>query len=142
MRTTLTAALLVAAAAVAACDRHPQNSTAYNNSGRSASGSASQPDAGYNEREFAPVNRPAGSDSALADKSATVSAADVETSRKILGDITSASGMKDADVNVTTSNGVVTLGGNARSQDQVALAMDIAKRQSGVAQVQSEIQVN
>jgi len=144
MRTTLTAAILVmAAAAVAACDRHPQNRTAYNNSGLSAAGAGIKPDAGYNERAFAPVNRPTrkGQDS-LADQSASVTADDVTTSRKILSDITASSGMKDADVNVTTSNGVVTLAGNARSQDQVAIAMDIARRQPGVALIQSEIQVN
>jgi osmotically-inducible protein OsmY len=50
--------------------------------------------------------------------------------------------MKEANVSVTTENGVVKLGGNARSRDQVTLAMDIARRQPGVSAVESEIQVN
>jgi osmotically-inducible protein OsmY len=43
---------------------------------------------------------------------------------------------------VTTSNGVVTLGGTAKSNDQVALATGIAQRQDGVSRVESNIQVN
>ena len=49
--------------------------------------------------------------------------------------------MKDTDLNVTTSNGVVTLGGSAKSQDQVAIATGIAQRQEGVSRVESRIAV-
>lgn len=136
MRTTLQAAILaMAASAVAACDRPLQNATAYNNSGRTAAvagTSAPTPEPGFDERSTAPANAPA---------AGAASDPDTRTSAKILSEITAASGMKDADVNVTTTNGAVTLGGTAHSQDQVALALDIAKRQPGVAAVQSDIQV-
>ena len=146
MRTTLQAAILVmATAAVAACDRHPQNKTAYNNSGKTAeAGSVLNPVA-TPESPTAPATTPSaaagGTSPGNVAMPATAPGGDEQTSAKILAEITGTSGMKESDVNVTTSNGIVKLGGVARSHDQVALAMDIAKRQPGVASVQSEISV-
>lgn len=122
-------AFAVAAAALAACDRHNAN-TAYNNSGASAA-------KGPAAETPATTTSSAASDTA----SPSVAAGDA-TSSKILSAIAADSGLKDADINVTTSNGVVTLGGTAKSKDQVALATGIAQRQEGVARVESNIQVN
>jgi hyperosmotically inducible protein len=63
------------------------------------------------------------------------------TSTKILAALTADSSLKDSNINVTTSNGVVTLGGTVNSRDQVALATDIAQRQEGVSRVESNIEV-
>ena len=140
-------ALAVAAAALAACDRHNAN-TAYNNSGRSAatapavesppstSASATSDTSSPNVASTAsapPAGTPGGASGVVSE---TV------TSTKILAAIAADSGLKDADINVTTSNGVVTLGGRAKSKDQVMLATGIAQRQEGVARVESNIQVN
>ena len=116
------AILAVAAVALAACER-PAN-TAYNNSGQSAATTSSA----------------ATSDTASPSVAAAAAPADeATTSARILAAITSDSGMKDADVSVKTENGVVTLGGSASSQDQVAIATGIAQKQQGVARVESQI---
>lgn len=116
------AILAMAAAALAACERSAN--TAYNNSGQSAA--------------MAPGTTT--SDTASPSVAPGASEADgTATSAKILAAITADSGMSDADVSVKTENGVVTLGGAARSQDQVAIATGIAQRQPGVSRVESQI---
>jgi len=145
-------ALVVASAALAACDRQNAN-TAYNNSGASA-GSAPAATAPAAESP-APTTSAATSDTASPSVAATAAsppagtpggasgvAGETVTSSKVLAAIAADSGLKDADINVTTSNGVVTLGGTAKSKDQVALAAGIAQRQDGVSRVESNIQVN
>ena len=144
MRTTI--AIIAAAAALAACDR-PSN-TAYNNSGQSAAGgSAATADASAPAASTSP---PAVSTSAATSDTAspnvapagTAPADETATSTKIMTAISSDPAMKDADVTVKTENGVVTLGGSAKSQDQVALATGIATKQPGVARVESQIALN
>ena len=49
--------------------------------------------------------------------------------------------MKDSDISVTTNNGVVTLTGTVKSQDQVSIATNLAQRQEGVQRVESNISV-
>jgi hypothetical protein len=51
------------------------------------------------------------------------------------------SAMKDSDISVTTNNGVVTLNGTVKSQDQIAIATNLAQRQEGVQRVESNISV-
>ena len=141
-------ALVVASAALAACERHNAN-TAYNKSGASATTAPAA------ESSAPTTSSPATSDTASASVASTSSsppagtpggasgvAGETVTSTKILAAIAADSSLKDADINVTTSNGVVTLGGTAKSRDQVALATGIAQRQEGVARVESNIQVN
>src|SRR5262245_9877727 len=122
------AILAVAAVALAACDR-PATNTAYNNSGSNA---ATTPASNPPERSRATGD--------MDNSSATAPAGD-ETgmSRRIMTAIATDPAMKDADVTVKTENGVVTLGGTAKSQDQVALATGIATKQDGVARVESQI---
>ena len=122
------AILAVAAVALAACDR-PAN-TAYNNSGQSA---ATAP---------GPTSQSATSDTASPSVAPVATGDETGMSRKIMTAIASDPAMQDADVTVKTENGVVTLGGTAKSQDQVALATGIATKQQGVARVESQIAVN
>ena len=148
-------ALVVATAALTACDRHNAN-TAYNNSGASAakSAAAESPATTTTATTTSTTTSSATSDTASPSVAATTGspagtpggassvAGETVTSSRILAAIAADSGLKDADINVTTSNGVVTLGGTAKSRDQVALATGIAQRQEGVARVESNIQVN
>jgi hyperosmotically inducible protein len=63
------------------------------------------------------------------------------TTGKIKAAIAADAGMKDTDVSVTTNQGVVTLGGTVKSQDQVAIATNLAQKMDGVTRVESNISV-
>jgi hyperosmotically inducible protein len=54
---------------------------------------------------------------------------------KLLGDTR----LKDSDISINTTNGIVTLSGSARSGEASSVAEDIAKAQEGVASVKNEI---
>jgi hyperosmotically inducible protein len=60
---------------------------------------------------------------------------------KVKAAIGADSGMKDADISVKTENGVVTLDGTVKSQDQVTLASALAQRQEGVSRVENQVAV-
>ena len=144
MKSTI-AIIAVAAAVLAACER-PSN-TAYNNSGQSAAGGNMPATEGT--REPAAASPPASTSTATSDTASpnvaptgAAPADETATSTKIMTAISSDPGMKDADVTVKTENGVVTLGGSAKSQDQVALATGIATKQPGVSKVESQIALN
>lgn len=138
------ATLAVAAAALAACER-PAN-TAYNNSGQTAAvapgpmGDRTAADPPQNAPTSAARTTTATSDTASPSVAAGAARADdTVTSRRILEAITADSGMRESEVSVRTENGVVTLAGTAKSRDQVAIATDIARKQEGVARVESRI---
>ncbi|HET9577468.1 MAG TPA: BON domain-containing protein [Usitatibacter sp.] len=162
------AAVMVAAAIAAGCDR-PRTNTAYNNSGtdatpmepsRSATGTAtttgntgttSNPPGGTGATAS---SAPATADTASANVASRAPAADnapagnasgavseTVTTGKIKAAIAADSAMKDSDISVTTKDGVVTLSGTVKSQDQVAIATNLAQRQEGVQRVESNIQV-
>jgi hyperosmotically inducible protein len=136
-------ALAVAAVFATACDR-PK--TAYNNSGASATTASTT-------ATTAPVSTPAASDTATATTtaspgtSATISGdatgavSETVTTGKIKAAIAADSGLKDSDISVSTNNGVVTLSGTVKSQDQVAIATNLAQKQDGVQKVESNIAV-
>jgi hyperosmotically inducible protein len=63
------------------------------------------------------------------------------TTGKIKAAIAADSAMKDSDISVSTNNGVVTLTGSVKSQDQVSIATNLAQRQEGVQRVESNISV-
>jgi hyperosmotically inducible protein len=63
------------------------------------------------------------------------------TTGKVKAAIAADSGLKDTDISVATNNGVVTLSGTAKSQDQVAIATNVAQRQEGVNKVETQIVV-
>jgi osmotically-inducible protein OsmY len=50
-------------------------------------------------------------------------------------------GLKDAEIIVKTDGGMVVLTGTAKSQDQIALASNLAQRQEGVSRVGTQIAV-
>jgi len=60
---------------------------------------------------------------------------------KVKAAIASDSSLKDNDISVKTENGVVTLSGTVKSQDQVTLATALAQRQEGVSRVESQVTV-
>ena len=140
-------ALAVAAALTAACDRPKTGSTAYNNSGNTASPTATTP-ANPN-----PVPGTSSSDTSNTTSTAAVTPApgpgdsssgavgDTVTTGKIKAAIASDPGMKDADVSVSTSGGNVTLSGTVKSQDQISLAQGIAQKTEGVQKVDTNITV-
>ena len=133
-------ALAVTAAFATACDRPKTQSTAYNNSGSSATpGStttiATSPTVAPSTTSSNPTMAPGPAGNATGAVSETV------TTGKIKAALAADSGMKDSDVSVTTENGVVMLGGTVKSQDQVSIATNLAQKQEGVSKVESNIAV-
>lgn len=133
-------ALAVTAAFTTACDRPKTQSTAYNNSGTSATpGSttttAMSPTVAPSTTSANPTMAPGPAGNATGAVSETV------TTGKIKAALAADSGMKDSDVSVTTENGVVILGGTVKSQDQVSIATNLAQKQEGVSKVESNIAV-
>jgi hyperosmotically inducible protein len=57
------------------------------------------------------------------------------TTGKVKAAIASDNGLKDSDLQVSTEGGVVKLSGTVKSNDQIALASNIAQRQEGVHKV-------
>lgn len=169
MNRMLPLAALMAAAAIATtgCNRAPNASTAYNNSGADAT--AAQPASNGSPTVSTTVTTtntanqegantgaaPASADSAAPNAaSSTASATDTGssgaatgavsetvTTGKIKAAIAADSAMKDTDISVTTNNGVVSLNGTVKSQDQIAIATNLAQRQEGVQRVESNVTV-
>jgi len=141
-------ALAVAAALTAACDRPKTGSTAYNNSGNTASPTASTPSN--------PNPVPSSTDTTSATTTTTASnptvapgpagdatgaVSETLTTGKVKAAIAADPGMKDSDVSVSTNNGVVTLSGTVKSQDQISLAQGIAQKMDGVQKVETNLAV-
>jgi len=141
-------ALAVAAALTAACDRPKTGSTAYNNSGNSASPTASTPSN--------PNPVPSSTDTTSTTTTTTASnptvapgpagdatgaVSETLTTGKVKAAIAADPGMKDSDVSVSTNNGVVTLSGTVKSQDQISLAQGIAQKMDGVQKVETNLAV-
>ena len=141
-------ALAVAAVFTTACDR--PKTTAYNNSGSSAAPTSTA------TTPASPTTSTATSDTAATTTASTPSTTNMApgpagdasgavsetmTTGKIKAAIAADAGMKDTDVSVTTNQGVVTLGGTVKSQDQVAIATNLAQKMDGVTRVESNITV-
>jgi len=141
-------ALAVAAALTAACDRPKTGSTAYNNSGNTASPTASTPSN--------PNPVPSSTDTTSTTTTTTASnptvapgpagdatgaVSETLTTGKVKAAIAADPGMKDSDVSVSTNNGVVTLTGTVKSQDQISLAQGIAQKMDGVQKVETNLAV-
>ena len=135
-------ALAVAAVFAAACDR-PKTDTAYNNSGSSAAPSSTTTTA---------TTAPATSDTASTTTAnptvapgpagdATGAVSETMTTGKVKAAIAADAGLKDTDISVNTNNGVVTLSGTVKSQDQVQIATNLAKGMDGVQRVESNLAV-
>lgn len=138
---TTIAALGFLALGTAACDRPTTQTTAANGSTASTSTTPS-PSTSTATPDAASPNAPATANMApgpAGDASGAVS--ETVTTGKIKAAITSDAGLKDSDISVTTQNGVVTLSGTAKSQDQVSMATALAQRQDGVVRVENNIAV-
>lgn len=147
---TSAAALAIAALALAACDKPATQSTAYNNSGTSATAgstnagttSSPSPSASTTTTDSTAPNAPATAAMAPGPAGdATGAVSETITTGKIKTAIAADAGLKDSDISVTTNNGVVTLSGTAKSQDQVSAATALAQRQDGVTRVETNVTV-
>ncbi|HWH42865.1 MAG TPA: BON domain-containing protein [Usitatibacter sp.] len=165
----LAAALAAATIAVTGCDR-PRTNTSMNNSGTDAtpaqpagsiamSSSQTPPAANANPSDTttttttttsanttpdtasANVASPAPPADNTGNTNATGAVNETVTTGKIKAAIAADSAMKDSDISVSTNNGVVTLTGTVKSQDQVSIATNLAQRQEGVQRVESNISV-
>ena len=153
MRTvTSAAALAIAALALTACDKPATQTTAYNNSGSSATpgsttagtagSTAPSPTTSTTTPDTAAPNAPATASMAPGPAGdATGAVSETITTGKIKAAIAADAGLKDTDISVTTNNGVVTLSGTAKSQDQVSAATALAQRQEGVTKVETTVAV-
>ena len=63
------------------------------------------------------------------------------TTGRIKAAIAADPGMKDSDVSVSTSHGVVTLTGTVKTAEQATIAAQLAQRQEGVSRVESQLAV-
>jgi len=72
---------------------------------------------------------------------ATGAVSETLTTGKIKAAIAADSGLKDTDISVTTNNGTVMLGGTVKSQDQIAIATQVAQKQDGVQKVEANLTV-
>ncbi len=130
---TTVLALAVTAAFATACDRPKTQSTAYNNSGASAIPSTTTTTTSAAPTTTTMAPGPAGD--------ATGAVSETMTTGKVKAAIAADPGMKDSDVSVTTNNGVVMLAGTVKSQDQIAIANNLARKMDGVNKVESSITV-
>ena len=148
--TSTVIALAVAAVFATACDRPKTQGTAYNNSGNSAA-----PAATTTANPSPSVATTAGDSSATTTTTAsanptvapgpagdaTGAVSETLTTGKIKAALAADSGLKDSDISVSTNNGVVTLNGTVKSQDQIAIAQGIAQKMDGVQKVESNVTV-
>jgi hypothetical protein len=134
------ASALFLTAALAACDRGPDESSkdasTYTRNG---------PQADTQSRPAAP----AGSGEAPAPRATLAPVSpqrDTLTDTVITGKIKAAiltdPGMTGADVSVNTDRGVVALAGSVKSQEQIAIASAHAQRQDGVLRVDNHLAMN
>jgi hyperosmotically inducible protein len=70
---------------------------------------------------------------------ATGAVSETVTTGKIKAAIAADAGLKDTDISVTTNNGVVMLSGTVKSQDQVAIATNLAQKMDGVQKVEANL---
>jgi hypothetical protein len=139
---TTIAALGLLALGTAACDRPTTQITASNDSPASTASTTPSPSTSTATPDAASPNAPATANMApgpAGDASGAVS--ETVTTGKIKAAIASDAGLKDSDIAVTTENGVVTLSGTAKSEDQVSMATALAQRQDGVVRVENNISV-
>lgn len=138
MKTPATLLLVAAGISLAACDNARTN-TAYNNSGASATPAASVSTAPDAYSTGAPASAPpaAGASQPVASGATDETLASVKIMTALSADDT----LKGSDISVATANGVVTLSGTAKTQEQVAMATSIAQKQEGVTRVETTVGV-
>ena len=141
-------AVVAMAAALAGCNRGPGTNSAYNNSGASATpGSTSTTVTTTTSSPSTDTSSPGSSATTAAASSTDASTSsgnvvtDTVTTGKVKAAIATDPGLKDAEIIVKTDGGVVILTGTAKSQDQVAMAANVAQRQEGVNRVDNQVTV-
>jgi hyperosmotically inducible periplasmic protein len=130
----------IAGMALAGCDR-PSTPTASNDSRVAALVAAPSPSTSTAVPDRASPNAPAAASLERPEGGMKAAVAETVTTGKIKAAIAAESGMKDSDVSVSTTHGVVTLSGTVKSQDQVTIATNLAQRQEGVGRVESQLAV-
>ena len=148
MKSPILAAAILAALAVAACDRPGPKSTTSSTtvSSNTAPATAPAPTTPAQTADNTTPSTPATTASTATPSASTGSDSsnvvnDTLVTGKVKAAIAADSGMKDSDISVKTENGVVTLSGNVKSQDQVTLASALAQRQEGVNRVENQVAV-
>lgn len=127
----LLAIAAVAGLGLAACDR-PFGA---------AGGDAPSPSTSVAVPDTAATHAPAASALERGTSGMKAVVGDTVTTGKIKAAIASDSGMKDSDVSVSTTQGIVTLSGTVKSREQVTIATNLAQRQEGVSRVESQLTV-
>lgn len=141
-RATTFAALGVLMLGAAACDRPATQVTASNGSPVPSASSTPSPSTSTATPDAASPNAPAtASMQPGPGGDARGAVSETITTGKIKAAIASDAGLKDSDISVATKDGVVTLSGRAKSQDQVSMATALAQRQEGVIRVENHISV-
>ncbi len=142
----LIAVFALAAAGVTGCNKHT-GSTAYNNSGTSATpgststASTTAPTSGDSSSPNSANTSSTPSSTDTTSSSGSNMVADTATTGKVKLALSNEPNLKDADISVKTDAGVVTLSGTAKSQDQVSTAQNVAQKQEGVNRVDVQIAV-
>jgi hyperosmotically inducible protein len=147
-RIVIASSLIALAALATGCSRDGTGGTAYNNSGASATSPSST-----SAPSTTSTTSTATADTSSPNTAATTTMApgpagdatgamsETLTTGKVKAAIAADTGLKDTDISVKTDNGVVTLGGTVKSQDQVSIATSLAQKQDGVTRVDSQITV-
>lgn len=137
--------VLLAAFAAAGCDRPVTQGSAAINTGNSASSSPARLEpstAGAPTADTASPNTSAtASNQGVPGKISGGVMAETATTGKIKAALAADSGLRDSDISVSTQDGVVTLDGSVKSQEQATIAMQLAQRQEGVARVENKLSV-
>ena len=144
MHKPLSLAALIAAVAVAACDRggaDPEKEpSAYTRNGPQATAPAATSNA-----PAVTSSTPAATEAAPARQTLAPATPERDTlsdtviTGKIKAAILTDPGMTGADVTVNTDKGVVVLAGSVKSQEQTAIASAHAQRQDGVLRVDNQL---
>lgn len=139
---TTIAALGLLALGTAACDRPTTQRSASNGDTAKTAPQSPSPTTSTATPDASSPNAPATANMQPGpggDASGAVS--ETITTGKIKAAIAADAGLRDSDISVATQNGVVTLSGTAKSQDQVSMATALAQRQDGVVRVENHISV-
>ncbi len=131
MKTLATLLIVAAGVGLAACDK-PRTNSAYNNSGASATPNSSSTPAATTTSASTASDAPASAGGAMNEAA---------TTGKIKSAIATDDMLKGSDISVTTANGIVTLTGTAKTQDQVSEATGLAQKQEGVTRVDANVTV-
>jgi len=136
-------AMIVLAALAAGCNRAGTTTTPSNTSATTPSTTMTTPSGTTTTvATTSDTSTPAAATTATGSSNSTPGISDTVTMGRVKAAIIADPALKNSDIVVKTeNNGVVILSGTAKSQDQIALATELAKRQEGVNRVETMIVV-